>query len=464
VNILHAIHDFLPRHAAGSEIYAFELGRELANRHHVHVLAAEYDPARMHGGVTWRVHDGLPVIELVNNWECRSFEDTYRPPRITEQLSHVLSAVQPDIVHVHSLLNLSFDLPAAAHALGIPVVATLHDYTLVCPSGGQRLHRADQHVCHVIDTDRCARCFQESPFFQRMAFSRIATAVRAPGVAQRAAAALRGRWPRLAGRMAGAVRHAARVSVSPQDITVRLSRARDVFDEIDLFVAPSQSIADEFERLGLSASKLRVSDYGFPALQAARRQPPRARTAGQPLRIGFVGTLVWHKGVHVLLDALRRLPDDAYEANIFGGLDVFPDYVADLRGRAAGLPVHFMGAFDRGAAAGVYDAMDVLVVPSLWLENSPLVIHEAFLADVPVVGARIGGIAELIRDGENGRLYEPTSAAALAAVLSHLIDQPAELDRFRRQIPSVKPIALDAVEWETVYGELLARRSSGPSA
>src|ERR1044071_871658 len=120
VNVLHAIHDFLPRHAAGSEIYAFDLCRELATRHHVKVLAAEHDPERPHGHVTWRVHDGLAVIELFNNWACRSFEDTYRPPLITEQLTQILGAVQPDVVHVHNLLNLSFDLPAAAQALGIP--------------------------------------------------------------------------------------------------------------------------------------------------------------------------------------------------------------------------------------------------------------------------------------------------------------------------------------------------------
>src|ERR1700680_816625 len=80
LNILHAIHDFLPRHVAGSEIYAFELSQDLSSRHHVTVLCADYDPARRRGQVTWRVHRGLPVVELVNNWTCASFAETYRPP------------------------------------------------------------------------------------------------------------------------------------------------------------------------------------------------------------------------------------------------------------------------------------------------------------------------------------------------------------------------------------------------
>ncbi len=176
LHVLHVIHDFLPRHRAGSEIYAFELCRELARQHHVTVLCAEYDPSRPHGLVAWRVHEGLPVVEIVNNWRCTSFQDTYRSPIVTEQIAHVLRAVQPDVVHVHNLLNLSFDLPGLARARGMPIIATLHDYTLVCPSGGQRLHAAEQHVCDVIDIDRCARCFPESPFHAQLALAKVAAA------------------------------------------------------------------------------------------------------------------------------------------------------------------------------------------------------------------------------------------------------------------------------------------------
>ena len=165
MRLLHAIHDFLPRHRAGSEIYALALGRALARRHHVTILCAD-TTRRAPTARAWRVQDGLPVVEIVNNWICGSFEDTYRPPVMGDRLRHVLRAVQPDIVHVHNLLNLSFDR-RRLRAAGIPVVATLHDYTLVCASGGQRIHRADGHVCHEIDVDRCARCFGESPHSAR---------------------------------------------------------------------------------------------------------------------------------------------------------------------------------------------------------------------------------------------------------------------------------------------------------
>lgn len=162
MRILHAIHDFLPRHRAGSEIYAFELARELGRDATVFVLAAEYDPAAAHGTLRWRWYEGLTVIELVNNWEFGGFEETYSSDRINAQLRHVLDATSPDVLHVHNLLNLSMDLPRIAKERGIAVVATLHDYTLVCPSGGQRVHVSESHVCETIDPDRCARCFHQS--------------------------------------------------------------------------------------------------------------------------------------------------------------------------------------------------------------------------------------------------------------------------------------------------------------
>lgn len=458
MRILHAIHDFLPRHQAGSEIYAFELCRALAAGHHVSILCGEYDPSRRHGQVTWRVHQGLPVIELVNNWVCASFEDTYRSPIISDRIAHVLKATQPDVIHVHNLLNLSFDLPAMAHARGIPVVATLHDYALVCPTGGQRIHRAEQYVCHVIDTERCVRCFRESPLHAHISFGKLAAATRAPGLMHRAAVALRCRFPGFTSQVARAM---PTVTTTKRKVDERLAAARRVFDEVDLFVAPSPSIAEEFQRLGVEAEKIRISDYGVvPLLRNVRNGNDGTR---RPLRIGYVGTLVWHKGVHVLLDAVRGLPSNAYELKIFGNPDVFPDYSADLRAGAAGLPVRFMGAFDRAQIAEVYAQIDVLVVPSLWLENSPLVIHEAFMAGVPVVGARIGGIADLLDDGRTGLLYDPASPSELQAALGGLIENPKrlnELAELARTRPRVKTTAEDAQEWERTYAAVLRGRAA----
>jgi glycosyltransferase involved in cell wall biosynthesis len=261
-----------------------------------------------------------------------------------------------------------------------------------------------------------------------------------------------------------AARQLPAVTVTPRSIEERLAAARRVFDDIDLFVAPSASIAGEFERLGLPPQKISVSDYGFAPIAGSPDGRNGHLGSGTPIRIAYVGTLVWHKGVHVLIDALRDLPPDGYELKIFGDPDVFPDYSADLRARAAGLPVRFMGAFDRAQTAGVYRDIDVLAVPSLWLENSPLVIHEAFQAGVPVVCARIGGIADLVVDGHTGILYEPGSTRGLQTALRTLIERPrvvAELAANVKTQTRVKGIADDAREWEQTYAGILELRMGG---
>lgn len=451
--MLHAIHDFLPRYRAGSEIYVLALARALARRHHVTILCAEYDPARAHGEVVWRMHDGLPIVELINNWICASFADTYRPPVIGDRLRHVLRAVQPDVLHVHNLLNLSFDLPAIARAANIPVVATLHDYTLVCASGGQRIHRADRHVCHEIDLDRCARCFGESSFAARMSLGVIASA---PAPVRALAGSVRNRFPDVTRKIAEAAPRPAGVDAS--DLARRLAAGRDAWQQINLLVAPSAAMAAEFIRLGVSPSRIAVSDYGFPAMPGANGTPA---SSGR-LRIGYVGSLVWHKGIHVLIDAVRSLPASAYEVTIVGDPRVAPEYASELRTAAAGLPITFPGPFEPEHAARVYRAIDVLVVPSIWMENSPLVIHEAYQSGRPVIGSRIGGIAELVRDGWDGLLFEPGSSPALGDALRRVIAEPACLQLFASRLPRVKAIEDDCLEWEARYAEVIKGTISTP--
>jgi len=449
MRILHAIHDFLPRHRAGSEIYAFELARELSRQADVFVLAAEYDPATPHGTIRWRSYEGLTVVEIVNNWQFRSFDETYASERINAQLAHVLDATAPDVLHVHNLLNLSFDLPRLARERGIRTVATLHDYTLVCPSGGQRVHVAESHVCESIDTDRCARCFNQSVFKRQMTAARLLKGRRGRFLSTAGRAIYR-LAPSLA---ASAIQSAGPSTIDPADVRRRLAAARQVFDGFDLVVSPSSAVADEFRRLGMAADRLQVSDYGFAETSTAFTA---RKTRAGPLRIGFVGTLVWHKGVHVLVDAARGL-QGSFEVHIHGDVGVFPEYTAVLERAAAGISVRFAGGFDRDRVHDIYRDIDVLVVPSLWPENSPLVIHEAFMHQLPVVAARVGGVPELVQHEVNGLLYDAFSVSALRAALQRLIDDRTVVDRLGVRAPAVKSIAQDAREWRARYEHVCAR-------
>ena len=452
MKVLFAIHDFLPLHRAGSELYACYLAQEVGRRHQVSLLCASYDPKRPHGAVLRREYGGIPVVELNNLWRFRSLQETYRPELLNERLGQVLDEEAPDLLHLHSLLNLSHDLPALARARGIPVVMTLHDHTLACPSGGQRVHVKEEHLCEVIDPERCARCFRESPFYAQMAAGRLES-VQATQLLPLLQKVTR-RLPLVAGLGQRVMARAPLAGpVVGNDVRRRLEYLEQVVAHVEVFSSPSRALADSFAALGVPAAKLRVSPYGLPRLPA----PPRAaRAPSAPLRIGFVGTLVWHKGLHVLLEAVARLPGSGWTLTIYGALETFPAYTERLRALARGLPVTFHGGFHEDEAAAVYAGMDVLVCCSIWPENAPLVIQEASMAGVPVVGARSGGIPELVTHEVNGLIYDPSSAAELRDHLQRFLDEPDLVERFRARLPETRPVPDDAQAWEAIYAQLIS--------
>jgi len=458
MDILHVVHDFLPKHRAGTEIYVHQLSRQLALRHRVSVLCAEYDPSRRHGAITTREYDGIPVAEITNNWRFPTFEETYESESVAQPATAMLRKLAPDVVHVHSLLTLGISIPERAAALGIPTVLTLHDYALVCPSGGKRVHLSERHVCDEIDVERCASCFPESALNLQMV-----TATLVPDVVRRAAIPVVRSLARGVPQLLPRLRQtASRMGThpTPADIETRLHRVRRALKYVHTIVAPSPFIADEFARLGFADGRIEVSDNGHGGFEPL----PRNAASGK-VRIGFVGTLAWEKGVHVLIEAVRQLRPATFELQLFGGLDTCPDYVATLRHQAAGLPVLFRGGFSPERIADVFSQIDVLVVPSLWPENSPLVVHEAFIAGVPVVAARVGGLPFLLTEQLREFLYDAHSAGDLARILQPLIDDPHRRAMMSSQLPAVKSIEEDGVDWERRYLRALAdgvgRRNPG---
>lgn len=454
MKILHVIHDFLPRHRAGSELYAYRLALAQKAHHDVSIFCAEYEPGTPHGTLRQRDVDGLTVHEVVNNWHFDSFGEAYLAPVVVERFFEVLRETQCDVVHIHNLLNLSLDLPLVAKAYERAVVATLHDHTLVCPSGGQRIHMAEHHICHTLDPERCARCFTQSPFAGQLSAGQALRMVPSPThstvsrFALKTWRRLRQAAPKTIGRVERLLSEQSTKEIDAAAIRARLAHVQHVYDAVDRFVSPSPALGQAFLDVGMPKEKLEISDYGFEPL------PTMPLPSDDVLHIGFVGTPVWHKGVHVLLEALAQLPPKSYVAHIFGSLETFPDYVSELRRLAKGHPVIFEGGFDHEQRSDVYATMDLAVVPSLWPENSPLVIHEAFQAGRPVVGARSGGIVDLIEHEKNGLLYPPASSEALAQSLQRLIDDRDFLRRLAAHILAVKPMATDVAEWNARYQRL----------
>ncbi len=181
--------------------------------------------------------------------------------------------------------------------------------------------------------------------------------------------------------------------------------------------------------------------------------PPTPRGAADTLRVGFIGSLLHHKGAHILLDAVRRIPiETPLEVQVYGNPSVSPEYVKKLVELAGGDPrIHFCGTFPNEAIGEVFANIDVFVVPSLWYENTPLVMYSAQAACCPIVASDLGGMSEVIRGGIDGLLFPPADSEALASILEKLCVNREMVNMLAENSPRPKSISEYGGELESTY-------------
>jgi len=452
MKIVVVIHTLPHYSVGGSELCAIALAQEFAKRHRVVVCAAR--PTQTCSGPR-RQHESGYTIEWLDADPSRppTFEAAYQNDSIEDQFDDVMARVEPDVVHFHGTWELSNNLPIIARRRGAIVVFTLHDFWLMCPRG-QRLRPADLTQCHDIDMERCCECLEPwiaprrlpSREQMRRLFNRDRPPIRA--IFSRAQASLF-RPPDIGATSTHVERYHA--------------KTQEVVESVDLFVAPSRFLAQEFERrYGLTPERIVYSDNGIDT-RLFEGCPYKQSAA--IVRFGFVGSWMPSKGVHVLIEAFRGLTENA-RLHVFGGPPAGDPggYARQIMIAAAGdRRITFEGRIAPENRASAFRAIDVLVVPSLWFENAPLTIREAFASHTPVVASRSGGMAECVRDGIDGLLFTPGSAAALRAVLRRLIHEPDLIPTLSRHAPPVKSIEAHAAELDAVF-EQLTRRGLGAAA
>lgn len=417
MRLLLAVHGFPPLATAGVEVYTLRLAQALRARgHDVLVLSAVHDLGARPGSTRRRQHEGVPVAEVVNVHHRGTLAATYDDAEMDRAIAGILREFRPDCVHVQHLLNLSAGLVAEARSSGARVVFTLHDYWLSCPRDGLRA-RADLTVCETMDHAVCAACIADSPYLVPPLQRGLAGAARGLGLG-RHLHRLHDLAPRFTETTLRLLRRAAPPDLTggAREMDRRAAALRAAAAGVDAFLAPTAFARDRALEFGLDPARTHVVRLGV------LREPPRARAAGVRRRFGFVGTLAPHKGVHVLVEAFRSLADPTITLDLHGSESVHPGYAASLRRSADGdARVRFRGPFAEGAQDAVLQSLDVLVLPSVWWENSPLVVLEAQGRGVPVIASAVGGVPELVT-GDSGLLVPPGDAGQLAGALQSVRD------------------------------------------
>ena len=464
MRILFVSHDFLPVHAAGTELYTAALAARLLERGHaVELFTTEKDIGREHLSLTRRDWHGLRVHELVNNLFYADFRETWDWPPAVLALERVLDEFRPEVVHFMHLLNLSVGCVEAVARRGIPAFFTLHDFWLQCARFGQRIH-ADGSICHVIDFERCGSCLARLKWAQtpleRRAAGVVAAVHRATGIDLGGAARKAGGLLRAPSSKAPAVPDAALERAMAGAMARRDAELRTrIVPAVERFFAPSRFLHERFLEWGLAREKLEVLAYGLEL--APFRGFARERSA--KTRVAFIGQLAPHKGPHLLLEAWAALPEELRASatlTIHGPKDHHPEYVARLERLAALAGAALPGRLERDRIPGALACTDLLVVPSVWYENSPLSIHEALATRTPLLVSDLGGMAELVQEGRSGWRFVPGDARDLGAQLERVLRDPARLAALDFAGVQVKDMRVSAAEMEERYRAALDARAS----
>ena len=347
--------------------------------------------------------DNIPYVLLRNRPVAE--HDHWNPnremsdPACRRAVVHVLRETQPDVVHIHNVVGLSFDVIEAAKDSGARIVMSLHNYFPLCSRDD--LFFADAEHCPGPRYRSCSRCL---------------------------------------GTMLGDAAYQARHQM-----------AVDLINQCDVVLAVSTRVAEIYQQHGVQPDRLVVNRIGSHT--AARlwdtfghRRVIEAAAPSTPLRLTFFGSPIPRKGLSTLLQAVRHLRHpEQVEVHLLGNPP--PAEVEHLaKGIRSFSPIHaqrftFHGGFNQTMLDAFLARMDVAVLPPRWEDNGPQTVLESLGAGVPVIGTRMGGIIDMIQHEGNGLLVPEGDPVALAEAIDRLVEDPAFVTHLRSGIDP--PLTID---------------------
>lgn len=320
--------------------------------------------------------------------------------------AYMLQTIQPEVVHFHHYVFLGLELIRAVKNIcpKAKIVMTLHEYIAICMNNGQMI-KTDGRLCYRYSPLECSQCFPKQ---------------------------------------------------SPENFFLRERYIKTFFELVDNFIAPSEFLRTRYVEWGLPANKIQVLENGLPT---ETKLPPRQlREHASRGRFAYFGQIHPYKGLDIILDAFAQLPKRIKKQVV---LDIFgfgverqsSQYQKKLKAllKTTQDCVHFHGAYEPSELAGLMRSIDWVVMGSIWWENSPLVIQEAFKLGRPVICPDIGGMAEKVRDGIDGIHYRARDSISLAHVIENIVSGEVDYQQLYAQLPEVTTIERCTVEHLSVY-------------
>jgi glycosyltransferase involved in cell wall biosynthesis len=433
--ILQVIHDYIPETVAGTEIVTQRLSEYLARKgHEVFIFCRGWNQETK----AYEIRD-----EIINQVKVRRInfgrtgphkETILHDKQVNKNYEEYLNLVKPDIVHIQNLLYLGVDIVRITREQNIPMIYTLHDFWFCCPQ--VKLLNYEKTICNLRAGLHCLSCHWPGEFGR---LRRVLP------------------WQSINPMLIEA-RKAGFGALVPPFFDVRLildtfsewqREFKKVFQTVDIIHSPSVFTANLALQAGAPEEKVVVVDPHGIKYDANFKLPKRPSTL---LRLGMIG-FAHAKGTHVAVEAMRYLASDRLELRIYGKMEM-GDFKTQIENSAKELNIKLMGAFEQPRLSEIFHEMDVLIVPSIWYENAPTVIREAFATGTPVIASNVGGMAEMVTHGVDGLHFQVGDSVDLAAKIQTLLDNPGMLEQLSHSIQLPSPIAEACDRIEQLYQRL----------
>jgi len=442
MNLLFICHQFLPEHIGGTELYTWGLAsRALALNWNVlvvsYVESPSGDPADFH--VTWDAYDAIPLAKIHFNLSLarQPVLAEYANEEISPFLEEIWQRFKPDVIHhTHSMKVSGFALRFFARK-GIPSVLTMPDFWYICPR--HTLVKWDHSLCTGPRSPyQCAKCLHHTHGFLP---DKIAD------------------WSST--KITAYLFSHEFLPSPPASESIkkdaRALRKRKQYLLETAFQADRILVLSAFQQKmlienGYDPNRLTLTPHGLET-EGLHIQPKKDSGKNKNLQLTFIGSIVPHKGLHTLMEALAAADNPYLTLKIYGGMDQPTPYQDQIRQQAQTMDqVELAGTFPMKEMNKILDQTDVLVMPAEWYENEPLVIKSALYCRIPVMSSDIGSLREMITPGVTGWLLPPADQRAWAKALADL--SPENLPDFSEvtyQIFSMDTYFSDLV---SIYNEL----------
>ena len=423
MKILKIIHGYPPLYNAGSEVYSQSICDELSKKHKIVIFAREENPYEQDLKIrTVKQHKNL-TIYFINK---RIDKDNYRNDNVDRKFAEILKTHKFDIAHIGHLNHLSTGIIDELKKQNIPIVFTLHDFWLMCPRGQflQRNYEQDNfyQLCDKQEDKKCAlNCYNHYFSGQSEDFERDKTF-----------------WTSW--------------------INTRMKETKSIIDKVDIFIAPSKYLMNRFiNDFEVPRSKIVYLDYGFPT----HYLQPVEHKENDIFTFGYIGTHIPSKGINLLIKAFSLIKENAV-LKIWGRTKGQSTNALKKLAEKSKNKIEFCGEYiNHNLATDVFSKVDCIVVPSIWGENSPLVIHEAQACKIPVITADFGGMKEYVEHQKNGLLFKHRDVNDLFQKMLFAIKNPEKMSELGRigylysKTGEVPNIAEHCNELTKIYKELL---------